>query len=210
MYNIHPYTGLPQGGEQEVQKRVKNTVSEHSATHVAKKKSEHKTRAHAAPEREREEQEATQETHRKKKARRRSFPAAGLILTLVLIAVIAAGAWFGIQYFQKLEALKARYADLSEKLSAQLVEEQQALRLADPDNETHTAEREMLRDALLQNAQEELDRVEEENRALDGEIAEQEALIREYEQQEDFDYYRSIYDTYKEGRDYVENLLSGD
>ena len=44
---------------------------------------------------------------------------------------------------------------------------------------------------------------------IDAALHEAESRIGELEKVEDFEYYKAIYDEYVEGREYVEELLSG-
>ena len=63
---------------------------------------------------------------------------------------------------------------------------------------------------MIAQAQSEYDAAREKSDEIAAEIADTESRIDALSGQEDYDYYKSIFDEYEEGRAYVEGLLSGD
>ena len=186
-----------------------HSASSHTAVRERDEESTHKKTNKVSSDTEYEETEHTQHQKKKKKAGRNKFPVGGLVLMFALILLGLAAAYFGQQYYTQYRSLKTSYEGNLQTLNAELQEAQAALRLADPDSEAHEGERAVLTEELLRDAQEKLSEVQKESAELDSAISEAEKTVAELEQQEDFEYYKEIYDAYEEGRDYVEGLLSG-
>lgn len=152
-----------------------------------------------------------EETEKKKHGRKRKkgFPVVALILMFVLIGVTLAAGYFGIQYMEQNRELHASYDEAVAEAAAELDAAKQEYFLADPDSSANTEIREELKSVLLADAREKAEKLESEEAELDATLREAEERISEQEKVEDFEYYKAIYDEYVEGREYVEELLSG-
>ena len=154
--------------------------------------------------------EQTEAREKREDRRAGRFPVGGLILTVVLIAVILAAGYAGILCYEQYGVIKAEHDAVVNAANAELAGAQAEYAIEDPDSEAHIAERQALSEEILREAKEEMARMEQEKGALDRSIAAAEDRVRELESQEDFDYFKSVYDEYVEGREYVEELLSTD
>ncbi|MBQ3482465.1 MAG: hypothetical protein IJH48_09150 [Oscillospiraceae bacterium] len=158
-----------------------------------------------------DEDEAPRRSGKKKAKRkkRRGFPVGGLILMLFLIAVILIAGYYGKQYMDAVTALRGEYESALQNAEAER-DEAAALRAeADPDSAGHIAERELLTDGMIAEAESEAEALRKQGEETDAAIREAEKTISELQDAEGYEYYRAIYDEYVEGRAYVEGLLSG-
>ncbi len=163
------------------------------------------------PEEEIDEEELEDEDDEARRSRRKKgFPVGGLILMFLLIGVILAAGYFGMEYMEQYTALKADYDGRVAAAEAELQAAQSEYAEADPESEAHAAERQQLTDEMIAAAQAELDGIRAAEDEADSAIETAESRMKELEDVEDFDYYKAIYDEYVEGRAYVEDLLSGD
>lgn len=137
------------------------------------------------------------------------FPVGGLIFMFVLIGIALGAGYFGMTYYEKFHALNEQYNAARDTASAELAAAQDEFALADPDSPANVAVRDELKDVLLDDMREQVKQMESEEAELDSSIREAEEKMKELEGVEDFDYYKAIYDEYVEGREYVEELLSG-
>ena len=130
----------------------------------------------------------------KRRKKKRKFPLGGLILLVLLVACILASAYYGKRFYDQNRELTERYQDALKSAEAELEEAKRLL----PEDEEYNK---MI---------EECEAAQQENKQLEEEILSAEQEIDKLKQAEDFDYFRSIYDEYTEGRTYVEKLLAGD
>jgi len=154
-----------------------------------------------------EDDEEEEKTRRKKKSKR--FPFGGLIFMFILIGIVLAAGYYGMGYYEQLQALNGQYDAAREEATAELAAAQEEYFLADPDSPANTDIRQELTDVLLADAREQVKELEGEEAELDASIHEKEEALKVIEGQENFDYYKEIYDEYVEGGEYVEELLSG-
>ena len=144
----------------------------------------------------------------KKKAK--GFPFGGLILMFLLIAVILAAGYFGMEYMDTYAAVKSEFdtalkAAESERDAAAAVYAEE-----DPESAGNVAIRKQVTEEMIAEANAEIDALREQSEETDAAIRVAEEKIAELQGVEGYDYYRAIYDEYVEGRAYVEDLLSGD
>ena len=154
-----------------------------------------------------DDEDEDEKPHRRKKNKR--FPVGGLIFMFVLIGIALGAGYFGMTYYEKFHALNEQYNAARDTASAELAAAQDEFALADPDSPANVAVRDELKDVLLADMREQVKQMESEEAELDASIREAEEKMKELEGVEDFDYYKAIYDEYVEGREYVEELLSG-
>ncbi|MBQ6397037.1 MAG: hypothetical protein IJI06_02695 [Oscillospiraceae bacterium] len=154
-----------------------------------------------------DDEDEDEKPHRRKKNKR--FPVGGLIFMFVLIGIALGAGYFGMTYYEKFHALNEQYNAARDTASAELAAAQDEFALADPDSPANVAVRDELKDVLLADMREQVKQMESEEAELDSSIREAEEKMKELEGVEDFDYYKAIYDEYVEGREYVEELLSG-
>ncbi|MBR0040298.1 MAG: hypothetical protein IJP64_02855 [Oscillospiraceae bacterium] len=147
---------------------------------------------------------------KKKKAKAGRFPVGGLIVMLLLIGVILTAGYFGMRYSAQYDALQKNSEDRIAAAESALMLAEAQYAEADPESAAHVAERRQVTEEMIAQASAELDELLAESAETDAAISELEKRKAELESVEDFDYYISIYNEYTEGRDYVENLLSGD
>ena len=153
------------------------------------------------------EDEAAERKHKKKK--KKGFPVGALIFMFVLIGIAAAAGYYGMQYYEQNRALHERYDTALAEASEELNAANDEYFLADPDSPANSDIREEVKSVLLADAQEKAEKLASEEAEIDAALHEAESRIGELEKVEDFDYYKAIYDEYVEGREYVEELLSG-
>jgi len=127
----------------------------------------------------------------------------------ILIGIVLAAGYYGMGYYEQLQALNGQYDAAREEATAELAAAQEEYFLADPDSPANTDIRQELTDVLLADAREQVKELEGEEAELDASIHEKEEALKVIEGQENFDYYKEIYDEYVEGGEYVEELLSG-
>ena len=154
-----------------------------------------------------DDEDEDEKPHRRKKNKR--FPVGGLIFMFVLLGIALGVGYFGMTYYEKFHALNEQYNAARDTASAELAAAQDEFSLADPDSPANVAVRDELKDVLLADMREQVKQMESEEAELDSSIREAEEKMKELEGVEDFDYYKAIYDEYVEGREYVEELLSG-
>ena len=153
------------------------------------------------------EDEEAERKHKTKK--KKGFPVGALIFMFVLIGIAAGAGYFGMQYYEQNRVLHERYDAAVAQASEELNAANEELFLADPDSPANSDIREELKSVLLADAQEKAEKLANEEAEIDAALHEAESRIGELEKVEDFDYYKAIYDEYVEGREYVEELLSG-
>lgn len=157
-----------------------------------------------------EEDFEDEEAERKHKTKKKNgFPVGALIFMFVLIGIAAGAGYFGMQYYEQNRALHERYDAAVAEASEELNAANEELFLADPDSPANSDIREELKSVLLADAQEKAEKLANEEAEIDAALHETESRIDELEKVEDFEYYKAIYDEYVEGREYVEELLSG-
>lgn len=154
-----------------------------------------------------DDEDEDEKPHRRKKNKR--FPVGGLIFMFVLLGIALGAGYFGMTYYEKFHALNEQYNAARDTASAELAAAQDEFALADPDSPANIGVRDELKDVLLADMREQVKQMESEEAELDASIREAEEKMKELEGVEDFDYYKAIYDEYVEGREYVEELLSG-
>ncbi len=133
-----------------------------------------------------------------------------VLMMLCLITIILAAGYWAVACGARYTALKIQY---EEKIrAAQIVYDAAAAEYADADSdsEEHIAQRRQLSDEMIAAAKSKLESLRERSEEINAEIAGSEARIGELKSAEDYDYYRTIYEEYLEGRTWVEELLSGD
>ena len=153
------------------------------------------------------EDEEAERKHKKKK--KNGFPVGALIFMFVLIGIAVGAGYFGMQYYEQNRVLHERYDAAVVEASEELNAANEEYFLADPDSPANSDIREELKSVLLADAQEKAEKLANEEAEIDAALHEAESRIGELEKVEDFDYYKAIYDEYVEGREYVEELLSG-
>lgn len=153
------------------------------------------------------EDEEAERKHKKKK--KNGFPVGALIFMFALIGIAVGAGYFGMQYYEQNRVLHERYDAAVAQASEELNAANEELFLADPDSPANSDIREELKSVLLADAQEKAEKLANEEAEIDAALHEAESRIGELEKVEDFDYYKAIYDEYVEGREYVEELLSG-
>jgi cell division protein FtsB len=145
-------------------------------------------------------------THRRKK--KKYSPVGAIIAMVVLLAVIGASVYGALRFrgqYRELKAEKEVAIALAEEDLAAARAELAALDLSGPEGS------QILLDAqeeALEKARGEAVALEAEIDALNEEIARLEAEIALLEQDEDYAYFRAIYEAYREGRDHVEELIA--
>jgi phage shock protein A len=130
---------------------------------------------------------------------------------MVLLLAVIAGSIFGALRFRaqyrELKAEKEESIALAEEELAAARAELASLDLSGPEGSQVLLD---AREEALEKAREEAAALEEEIRALNEEITRLEAEIALLEQDEDYAYFRAIYESYREGRDHVEELIARD
>ncbi len=133
----------------------------------------------------------------------------GILLMLALIAIIAGALYGAVRFHSQYNAIKAEKEAVISQAEAELAEskaELESLDLSGPESS------QLLLDAqneALDKARTEIGALEEEIAAMDQEISALESELAVLEQDEDYVYYRTIYDAYSEGKEYVEELIAG-
>ena len=147
---------------------------------------------------------------KRKKSKKKGFPVGGLILMLLLIGVVLAAGYFGMEY---MEAYTSAKEEFESALQAAEAERDAAAALyaeADPESAANIAARQQVTDEMIAEANAEISDLQAQSEETDAAIKEAEKTIDELKDVEGYEYYRAIYDEYVEGRAYVEDLLSGD
>ena len=80
---------------------------------------------------------------------------------------------------------------------------------ADPESAANVEARRQATDEMIAEANAEIEALRQKGEETDAAIKEAEKTIGELQDVEGYEYYRAIYDEYVEGREYVEELLSG-
>ena len=156
-----------------------------------------------------EDRKKTQKKRRKKE-KAKGFPYGGLLVMLLLVGVILASGYFGMQYAARYESLVKSNEERIAAAEAELRAAEAEYTEADPESDAHVAERRQVTEKMIASARAELESFRGKNEETAAAISELENRIAEYESAENFDYYMAIYEQYIEGRAYVEDLLSGD
>ena len=131
-------------------------------------------------------------------------------VTLALIAALLLAAMFCVRLLGQYRALKMPYEDALREADEAFAAAAAEYDEARPDSAPSAEKRRQAWAEMIEEAKEELARLERRCAELDGEIREAEEKIGAFEQSEDYAYYRAIYDEYTEGRAYVDQLLSMD
>ena len=128
----------------------------------------------------------------------------------LLIGVVLAAGYFGLEY---MEAYSAAKGEFDSALQAAEAERDAAAALyaeADPESAANVEARRQVTEEMIAEANAEIGALQAQSEETDAAIKEAEKTIDELKDVEGYEYYRAIYDEYVEGRAYVEDLLSGD
>ena len=126
------------------------------------------------------------------------------MLTIFLAVV------FCVRLLGQYRALKTPYEDALREADGAFAAAAAEYDEARPDSAASAEKRRQAGAEMIEEAEEEIARLERRCAELDGEIREAEEKISAFEESEDYAYYRAIYDEYTEGRAYVDQLLSTD
>ena len=126
------------------------------------------------------------------------------LLLAVTVGAVALGLRFRGRYTQRREEAEATVA----AAQAELEEAQAQYAAVDPDDPANVQRLADIREAALSEARQEEQRLRDELAELDAALKDTEAKLAELESDEDYAYYKAIYDSYAEGKAYVEELLA--
>lgn len=129
------------------------------------------------------------------------------IISVVLILILAAGIMGASSFRNRYKAMQEEYGklvdDAQTELDAAVAERDGVSTL----NSSDEAERIAAQQALLAQAQEEIDRLNADNGEIDAAIARAEAFLKEKQADEEYAYYKAAYDSMAEGKALVESYL---
>ena len=147
---------------------------------------------------------------RRRRRRRRSRPVwPGVLVMILLLGILGGAGFLGLRFRDQREAKLREGETLVAQARAEMEEARANNPIPDPDDPEYARRQEELRQQLLSQAREEEQALEEQTAALEQSLREAEDELSRLEQDEDYAYYKALYDTYEEGRVYVVGLLSG-
>ncbi len=125
------------------------------------------------------------------------------ILALALILSLVGGLRLRRQY----EELRRTYQVQVDEAQRELDEARAAHDALDPSGTEEAARQQEREQRLLEEARLEIERLTGENEALDASIRQAEQELETAKSGEDYEYYRSVYDSLAEGKALVESYL---
>ena len=142
--------------------------------------------------------------------RNRELSAGRLAVTLVLLAAVLVSGIFCARAAVQYCTLHAQYRSAVCAAGEMLAAAEAERAGADPESEANVEKRRQTSEDMIEAAKAEIARIERHSAELDAAVREAGSKIDALEGSADYDYYRSIYGEYVEGRAYVEELLSKD
>lgn len=130
-----------------------------------------------------------------------------LIVTVVLVLVLVLGLVGGFVFRGQYAELYRTNQALVDAAQQDLDEASAAYAAVDPAGAEETARLLERENELMTQAQEEIQRLTEENSGLDASIRTAEQQLEEKQADEDYAYYKAIYDSLAEGKALVESYL---
>ena len=127
---------------------------------------------------------------------------------VLLLAVTAGAVYMGLQFRSRYIQRRGEAEAAVAAAQAELEEAQAQYAAVDPDDPANAQRLTDIREKVLSEAREEEQKLRDELAELDAALKDTEAKLAELESDEDYAYYKAIYDSYAEGKAYVEELLA--
>ena len=130
-----------------------------------------------------------------------------LIVTIVLVLVLVLGLAGGFIFRGQYNELYRTNQTVVDAAQRELDEANAAYAALDPDSAEETAHRLERENELMTQAQEEIRQLTEANDELDASIRTAEQQLEEKQADEEYAYYKAVYDSMAEGKALVESYL---
>ena len=130
-----------------------------------------------------------------------------LIVTIVLVLVLVLGLAGGFIFRGQYSELYRTNQTVVDAAQRELDEANAAYAALDPDSAEETAHRLERENELMTQAQEEIRQLTEANDELDASIRTAEQQLEEKQADEEYAYYKAVYDSMAEGKALVESYL---
>ncbi len=127
---------------------------------------------------------------------------------VLLLAVTAGAVYMGLQFRSRYIQRRTEAEGIVAAAQAELEAAQAQYAAVDPNDPANARRLTDIREEVLSEARQEEQRLRDELAELDASLKEMEAKLAELENDEEYAFYKAIYDSYAEGKAYVEELLA--